>query len=62
MTGPDARIRAGHVWRKTGWTSRARGCLIVAQRRGGRSVIGVVLGSESIWTDMQALLDAAFAS
>jgi len=47
---------------KTGWTSRARGCLIVAQRRGGRSVIGVVLGSESIWTDMQALLDAAFAS
>ncbi len=46
---------------KTGWTTRAGGCLIVAQRRGGRSVIGVILKSGSIWTDMQMLLDAAFA-
>jgi D-alanyl-D-alanine carboxypeptidase len=47
---------------KTGWTTRAGGCLIVAQRRGGRSVIGVVLASKSIWSDMTTLLDAAFAS
>lgn len=47
---------------KTGWTTRARGCLIVAQRRGDRAVIGVLLGSRNIWTDMQALLDAAFAT
>ena len=47
---------------KTGWTTRAGGCLVIAQRRGGRSVIGVVLASKSIWTDMQALLDEAFAS
>jgi D-alanyl-D-alanine carboxypeptidase (penicillin-binding protein 5/6) len=47
---------------KTGWTTRAGGCLIIAQRRGNRSVIGVILDSKSIWSDMQTLLDAAFAS
>ncbi len=46
---------------KTGWTTRAGGCLIVAQRRGDRSVIGVVLASPSIWADMDRLLDVAFA-
>ncbi len=45
---------------KTGWTSRAGGCLIVALRRGNESVIGVLLGSPSIWTDMDALMSAAF--
>jgi D-alanyl-D-alanine carboxypeptidase len=45
---------------KTGWTTRAGGCLVVAQRRGGRAVIAVVLGSPSIWPDMAALLDRAF--
>jgi D-alanyl-D-alanine carboxypeptidase (penicillin-binding protein 5/6) len=45
---------------KTGWTTRAGGCLIVAVRRGDTSVIGVVLHSPSIWTDMAALLDVAF--
>jgi serine-type D-Ala-D-Ala carboxypeptidase (penicillin-binding protein 5/6) len=45
---------------KTGWTTRAGGCLISAVRRGGRSVIGVVLDSPSIWSDMQALLTVAF--
>jgi D-alanyl-D-alanine carboxypeptidase len=47
---------------KTGWTTRAGGCLIVAQRRGGRSVIGVLLASKSIWSDMRMLLDAAFST
>ncbi len=45
---------------KTGWTTRAGGCLTVAVRRGERSVIGVVLASPSIWSDMNALLDVAF--
>lgn len=45
---------------KTGWTSRAGGCLTVAVRRGDRAVIGVVLDSPSIWSDMAALLDVAF--
>ena len=45
---------------KTGWTTRAGGCLIVAVRRGDRDVIGVILDSPSIWSDMAALLDVAF--
>ena len=45
---------------KTGWTSRAGGCLIVAVHRGSGSVIGVVLDSPNIWSDMNALLDVAF--
>jgi len=46
---------------KTGWTTRAGGCLAIAQRRGDRAVIAVVLGSPSIWSDMGTLLDRAFA-
>ena len=46
---------------KTGWTTRAGGCLIVADRRDGRAVIGVILGSSSICSDMSELLDRAFA-
>jgi serine-type D-Ala-D-Ala carboxypeptidase (penicillin-binding protein 5/6) len=45
---------------KTGWTGRAGGCLVVAVHRGDRSVIGVLLGSPSIWSDMDALLNVAF--
>ena len=45
---------------KTGWTTRAGGCLVAAVRRGDRSVIGVVLDSPSIWSDMAALLEVAF--
>jgi D-alanyl-D-alanine carboxypeptidase len=32
----------------------------VALRRDGESVIGVLLGSPSIWSDMNALMNAAF--
>jgi serine-type D-Ala-D-Ala carboxypeptidase (penicillin-binding protein 5/6) len=46
---------------KTGWTTRAGGCLIVSQKRGDRRVIAVVLGSPSIWSDIATLLDRAFA-
>jgi serine-type D-Ala-D-Ala carboxypeptidase (penicillin-binding protein 5/6) len=46
---------------KTGWTTRAGGCLIVAERRGSRAVIGVVLDSPSIWVDGPNLIDDAFA-
>jgi len=45
---------------KTGWTTAAGGCLTIAQRREGRDVIAVVLGSPSIWDDMTLLLDRAF--
>lgn len=46
---------------KTGWTTRAGGCLVVSQRRGDRSVIAVVLASPGIWADMKRLLDVAFS-
>jgi D-alanyl-D-alanine carboxypeptidase len=46
---------------KTGWTTQAGGCLIVAERRGDRAVIGVILDSPSIWVDGPALIDKAFA-
>ena len=44
----------------TAGTTRAGGCLIVAVRRGDQSVIGVVLASPSIWSDMQTLVNVAF--
>ncbi|MBM3678170.1 MAG: D-alanyl-D-alanine carboxypeptidase [Actinobacteria bacterium] len=45
---------------KTGWTTRAGGCLAIAQRRGEREVIAVVLGSRGIWHDIELVLDRAF--
>jgi D-alanyl-D-alanine carboxypeptidase/D-alanyl-D-alanine carboxypeptidase (penicillin-binding protein 5/6) len=47
---------------KTGWTTRAGGCLAVAVRRGGRDVVAVVLGSKGIWHDMPLVLERAFRS
>lgn len=46
---------------KTGYTSRAGGCLAVAVRRDGHAVIAVILGSRNIWADMPRLVDEAFA-
>lgn len=45
---------------KTGWTTRAGGCLAVAVERGGHTVIAVVLGSDDIWSDMPRLVERAF--
>ena len=47
---------------KTGWTTRAGGCLAVAVRRGDRHVVAVVLGSKGIWHDMPLVLRRAFAA
>lgn len=46
---------------KTGYTTKAGGCLAVAVRRDGHTVIAVVLGSKHIWADMPRLVDEAFA-
>jgi D-alanyl-D-alanine carboxypeptidase len=46
---------------KTGYTSAAGGCLIVAVERGGHHLIGVVLDSLNIWKDMPSLMNAGFA-
>jgi D-alanyl-D-alanine carboxypeptidase len=52
---------AGTYGVKTGFTSKAGGCLAVAVRRGGRSVVAIVLGSRNVWKDMPKLVDRAFA-
>jgi len=44
---------------KTGFTTKAGACLVVAVRRGNRNVIGVLLGSKDIWGDMPRLIDAS---
>ena len=46
---------------KTGWTSRAGGCVAVAVRRGDRAVIVVVLDSKSLWPDATQLVERAFS-
>jgi D-alanyl-D-alanine carboxypeptidase len=45
---------------KTGWTTRAGGCLAVAVERNGRTVVAVILDSDDIWRDMPKLVDRAF--
>jgi D-alanyl-D-alanine carboxypeptidase len=51
---------AGTYGIKTGYTAEAGGCLAVAVRRNGHSVIAVLLGSKNIWAEMPRLVDAAF--
>jgi D-alanyl-D-alanine carboxypeptidase (penicillin-binding protein 5/6) len=46
---------------KTGWTSRAGGCVAVAVRRGDRAVIVVVLDSKDLWPDTVQLVERAFS-
>ena len=43
---------------KTGFTTAAGACLVVAVRRGNKNVLGVLLGSKDIWGDMPRLIDA----
>ena len=50
----------GTIGGKTGFTTLASGCLAVAVRRGGHTIIGVVLHSNDIWGDMPRLINAAF--
>jgi D-alanyl-D-alanine carboxypeptidase len=45
---------------KTGYTSKAGGCLAVAARRNGHAVIAVILDSQNIWLDMPKLVHRAF--
>lgn len=51
---------AGTLGGKTGFTTLAGGCLAVAVRRGGRTIVGVILHSNDIWVDMPRLISAAF--
>ena len=50
----------GAIGGKTGFTTLAGGCLAVAVRRGGHTIVGVILNTNDIWGDMPKLMDAAF--
>jgi D-alanyl-D-alanine carboxypeptidase len=50
----------GTIGGKTGFTTLAGGCLAVAVRRGGHTIVGVILNTNDIWGDMPKLIDAAF--
>lgn len=58
------RTYAGCVGGKTGWTSAARGCLVVAADRDGRELEAVVFHSdddETRFSEAAALLDYGFS-
>jgi D-alanyl-D-alanine carboxypeptidase len=45
---------------KTGYTTKAGSTIVAAQRRGGRTLIAVVLGSERMYDDVRAALAYGF--
>lgn len=45
---------------KTGYTAQAKGCLAVSYERDGREIIGVILGSEDRFSEMQKILNWIF--
>ena len=54
----------GMVGIKTGWTSKAGGCLASAAERGGLTLIAVVMGTENAdlrFSDTRALMDYGFS-
>ncbi len=47
---------------KTGWTTRAKHCIVASARRQGLHLIAVVLGADDAYGDVKKLLDWGFAS
>src|SRR5829696_7912756 len=45
---------------KTGYTTKAGSTIVAAQRRGGRTLVAVALGSDHIYDDVRALLGYGF--
>jgi D-alanyl-D-alanine carboxypeptidase (penicillin-binding protein 5/6) len=45
---------------KTGYTTKAGSTIVAAQRRGGRTLVAVVLGSKHMYDDVRALLGYGF--
>jgi serine-type D-Ala-D-Ala carboxypeptidase (penicillin-binding protein 5/6) len=45
---------------KTGYTTTARSTIVAAQRRGGRTLLAVALGSDHMYDDVHALLGYGF--
>jgi serine-type D-Ala-D-Ala carboxypeptidase (penicillin-binding protein 5/6) len=46
---------------KTGWTTRAKHCLVASASRGGVSLIAVVIGADDSYGDVRKLLNYGFA-
>jgi serine-type D-Ala-D-Ala carboxypeptidase (penicillin-binding protein 5/6) len=45
---------------KTGYTTKARSTIVAAQRRGGRTLVAVALGSDRMYDDVRALFGYGF--
>lgn len=45
---------------KTGYTTKAGSTIVAAQRRGGRTLVAVVLGSQAMYDDVRALMGYGF--
>ncbi len=52
----------GAIGIKTGYTVAARSTIVAAQRRGGRTLIAVALGTDHMYTDVQSMLAYGFAA
>jgi D-alanyl-D-alanine carboxypeptidase (penicillin-binding protein 5/6) len=50
----------GAIGVKTGYTTKAGSTIVAAQRRGGRTLLAVVLGSKAMYQDVRVLLGYGF--
>jgi serine-type D-Ala-D-Ala carboxypeptidase (penicillin-binding protein 5/6) len=50
----------GAIGVKTGYTTKADSTIVAAQRRGGRTLLAVALGSKAMYQDVRALLGYGF--
>jgi D-alanyl-D-alanine carboxypeptidase len=50
----------GAIGVKTGYTTKAGSTIVAAQRRGGRTLVAVVLGSQVMYDDVRALMGYGF--
>lgn len=56
------RMYKGAVGLKTGYTRKAGHCLMAAARRGGRTIVVVLLGATELYRTASTLLDTGFAA
>jgi len=47
---------------KTGWTTKAKHCLVASAHRHGIRLVAVVLGADDSYADVKKLLDWGFAN
>ncbi|HZD02255.1 MAG TPA: hypothetical protein VFA46_19310 [Actinomycetes bacterium] len=52
----------GAIGIKTGYTERAHSTIVAAERRAGRTLIGVALGSDSMYADIRSMFTYGFAN